>query len=113
MGFSHGMHGRAGIRCKFSPGIGVKPFRHGDFGRFSRGGRLPLPSVFPILPGVIGLFARLGFVLFTGIIVGGIIVPVQRGNNIIHAIQCGRFSGSRGSGVINGRIYGLSIIRHS
>nr|DAJ86990.1 MAG TPA: hypothetical protein [Caudoviricetes sp.] len=113
VGFRQGMHGRTGIRGKFAPGISAEPFRHGGFGRLSRGGRLPLPFSFPVLSGVIGLFARLGFVLITGIIAGGFVARVQRGNNVFHAIQCGRFSWSRGSGVINGRIHGLIFVRHN
>nr|DAN94097.1 MAG TPA: hypothetical protein [Caudoviricetes sp.] len=113
MGFRHGMHGRTGVRGKFSPGISVEPFRNGDFGRLSRGGRLPLPFASSVLPGVIGLFARLGFVLFTGIIAGGIIVHVQRGDYVVYTLKRGRFSGGRRRDVLDDRIYGLVVIRHN
>nr|DAE72750.1 MAG TPA: hypothetical protein [Caudoviricetes sp.] len=112
MGFRHGMHGRAGIRGKFAPGISVKAFRHGDFGLFSRGGRLPLPLISPVLPGVIGAVIRIGGII-SGAIPGGVIIPVQSGGYIVHTLKRGRFSGSGRRGVLDGRIHGLIFVRHN
>nr|DAX03233.1 MAG TPA: hypothetical protein [Caudoviricetes sp.] len=112
MGFSHGMHGRAGVRGKLAPGISVKAFRHGDFDRLSWGGWLPLPLISPVLPGVIGAVIRIGGILSGGVSGGGII-PVQCGNYIVHTLKRGRFSGSGRRDVLDDRIHGLIFVRHN